>query len=1325
MASGEKKSNLDKWLALKNKSAKTAQKPVGISKAPPTAVIPLSRGQERLWLLQQLYADNPFYNYGHRYQFTGSLVPAQLLASFKVIAKRHQLLEVGFVQQEDGQVIQQLLPERELPAEQHDLSHHTAATQQAALQDITEHFLASKFKLAEDVLLRLCLVKLSDTSYQLLLLMHHIIGDRASLQVLNQEVAQHYQAAVADEGDPLGPLDIQYTDYAYWQRQQQPKAEDLAYWLRQLSGDLPLLELPADYPRPASPLFQGKTLHKSFSPELSEQLRQLAGTHNTTLFVLGLAAFKVLLHRYTSQTDILIGVPFSNRDKAEFEKLIGFFNETLVLRTDLTEEPSFEQLLHQLKQTTLEAFSHRTTPFDLLVQQLKPQRQGTSNPLFQAMFVYNEAGQNLDFGADVQLTEQSLDLGITKFDLTLFLGDTPSGLQASLEFATDIFATDTMERMLGHLEMLLTEIVSNPQGSITTYALLPASEKKQILETWNDTTTELPAADSILDLFEQNVRQYPDKQAVAYGEEQLTYAELSAKVNAVARRLQEMGELKNRLIGLYVTPGTDLLVGILAIQRARAAYLPLDPNYPAERIIYMLADAEVGIVLTQKALLTQLPTHEISVLTFEEVDYQCDSQLDQAVVGTDLAYMIYTSGSTGQPKGVAVSHQNLLSSTAARFHFYDHQPGAFLLLSSFSFDSSVAGIFWAISSGGCLVLAPKGIEQDIGALAEIIERKQITHTLMLPSLYSLLLEFSKPTQLQSLQAVMVAGEACYPDLLRQHLETVPKARLYNEYGPTEGTVWSTAHLLTEADLNGNIPIGRPIPNATNYILDRKLQAVPIGVVGELYIGGEGITNGYWKRDELTTERFLPNPFGEGRLYKTGDRVRYRPDGLIDFLGRVDYQVKIRGHRVELGEIKRLLLKIPLVQDAVVLLGDNQRLMAYLLADEQLNVAGAKHWLTTQLPEYMVPTGWVVMSEFPRLPNGKVDIDVLSDHQETAIVDSADTAPTNELEQQLLDIWKQVLKTDRITVLDNFFELGGDSLRSISIIAKAQKLDIPLAPNHLFEHQSIRDLATFLNGTDEEQAAWSSITPLQKGTSERPLFCVHSGAAHVFFYRGLATHLGEDASVYALQPQGLDGKLERHESIEEMAAFYIGEIKKVQPEGPYTLLGTCFSNAVGLEMAHQLKKSGEEIAHLIFVDSAPAHLTSLRKQEGKRTLHRFSTMLKNGDWPAIAKKIRNRFIVASRKMAVPFKDNQAQELQHTIDNLNELYARYDWEAFDGQIIFIRSSEFAARPDKNFHLEQWTELTKGELKVYEVPGHHLTLFEEPEVEGLAKVLGEVLG
>ena len=722
---------------------------------------------------------------------------------------------------------------------------------------------------------------------------------------------------------------------------------------------------------------------------------------------------------------------------------------------------------------------------------------------------------------------------------------------------------------------------------------------------------------------------------------------------------------------------------------------------------------------------------------------------------TDPAYLIYTSGSTGRAKGVVVEHRNLVASTTARLAYFRHHPGSFLLLSSFSFDSSVAGIFWTLVSGGKLVIPPARSEQDMAGLADLIATQRVTHTLLLPSLYQVLLEETDPARLASLRTVMVAGEACSATVVRRHFATLPAAELINEYGPTEGSVWCTAHRITPADATGGVPIGRPVPNVRNYVLDPRGRALPVGVHGELYLTGPQVTRGYHERPELTAERFptidpsasyAPSSGPEAgagvieegaegvtaqRAYRTGDRVSYRPDGLIDFHGRMDQQVKIRGHRVEPGEVARHLAALPAVREAAVLPhpapGGGLQLIAYYLSDQPLSERGLRMDLQRELPVYFVPSRFVRLEEFPRLPNGKLDRSRLSPP------DAAPPSPTSEAptelpasptEEVLAGIWSDVLGLPTIGRDDNYFDLGGDSLRSIRILTKARKAGLDLSPSYIFQYPTIRELAAVLDRRTTEgrpQATVdSTVVQLNRQAAGDPLFCIHSGGGHVFFYHPLAAALEGHHPVYAIQPTSLEsGGEEVAGSIEEMAASYLQAIRAVKPEGPYHLLGTCFSNMVALEMVHQLRAAGEEVGEIFIADSGPGQLEPLPEVPA-RPIRNLLQQVADGNWRGIKRGVYRRFWHARWAVDKAVQGEEMETLHRTITSLNAIYQAYVRRPIDAPITLIRSSEFAEQEYKDFHLHDWRVLAPAGVRVHVTPATHLNLFASPQVTGLAKIL-----
>jgi len=1874
-----KSSLLGQW---KNRKQKTEATNDILARTATDQLLP-SAGQQRLWFLQQLYPGSSFYQYAHLYKITGKLDTDILIKSFQLLVDHHEILRSNFKSENDT-VLVTLRDQVILPSEMVDLTAVSDSQKKEQVDQLTNTFIQQTFSLEKDLLIRILILKISPTQHHLVLSIHHIIGDRASLLLINEEVFKHYKNL--SQGKTIEhPIEkIQYLDYALWQQKQKLNPLDVSYWMKQLEGELPNLALPLDISRPKTSTYRGAILTRKISSDLSKKVQELATQLEVTPYVLLLSAFKILLFRYTHQTDILVGTPFSNRDKTLLEKMIGFFNETLVIRSQLSDNQSFSDLVKNIKETTLAALTHKNMPFDEVVRQLQPQRYDQINPIFQAMFLYNNAAEIPVSDLALNIEDYSLDLGVSKFDLTLFVNEKKTHLETTIEYATDIFSAATMKRMLGHLENILTEVVKNPDTNVAKIPILSETETRLITQEWNQTQQEIPDYQAIHQVITEVAKKNPDAPAVVFKKDQLTYGQLNERANQIAQLLLQKGIKKDQPVGLLADRSVEMIVGILGILKAGSAYLPLDPTYPSERLEYMIEDAGVAILLSQDHLIETKNNDQITTVGFKEAR-QIDKGtfVDLPVVEAEqMAYLIYTSGSTGQPKGVPISHKNLLHSTLARFSFYPKNLSAFLLLSSFSFDSSIVGIFWTLCAGGKLVLPPRRIEQDIELLSSLIEQNKISHTLLLPSLYAMVLDHVSTDHLAPLRNVMVAGEACPISLVKKHYKKLPTTELYNEYGPTEASVWCIAHRI-HPDEKQYVPIGKAIPNTEIFILDKYRQPVPIGVSGEIYVGGSGLSKGYLGRPELTTSRFVTHPLKPEKIvYQTGDLARYHADGLVEFMGRVDQQVKIRGFRVEPEEIQKVMLESELVREALVVVtkkksGDTKQLSAYFTSDGDGDLTKITPFLAGRLPNYMIPANMILLDEFPRLPNGKINRKKLPEPTTNTGVANDFTAPTTLLETTLAAIWESVLGVDSVGIHDNFFAIGGDSILSIQLVSKARAAGISLRPNQLFEHQSVAALAKsiveeklsspenepiaispidnpveaplsylqnaflfnhqrseedqgqlylefeisgpldintfqeawadsakrhdtmrakiqsdpgqhpkqvitervdfdwqlldwskdteteqqeklaelqtlekntplslvmaptsrmtliqmkeneyllywvchhifldgwscgiilkdalryyegrrsgqpltlaaipnypaflewqkkqedltareywqeeledfshpllfktkelekvttpvyadetlFLSETESNalrtyckeneialsalfQGLWaillanyfqttdvvygvtvsgrftkfpevdkisglfmnilpnrfmvskqsvfsdwlkeiqrsqgqknkfdsfsfeeikraidwpmhgelfhslfifgnflkdrltigsltiedftggfsstyplsirinptatievnwrfdtkmvsknviqyfkdnlqllgirltedhrslkitdlhktivtkikrievglpaasipatvlgpknyvaprnqtefslveiweilfgvpnigvhddyfelggnsllaiqlfteienkmdvvlppatlfkdatiakiaklidgdtetlpedSSLVPLRISGDKPPLFCLHGGGAHVFFYQGLAKNLPENQPVYTLQPPGLDGQGTRHRSIPEMAAHYVEEIQRVQPQGPYHILGTCFSNAVALEIGNLLRAKGATVDKLFIIDSAPVHLFGNDESGKNKTFSRFYDMLKRGDFHRIKDKLTRRFLSRPEKIGTIKKTESESEknLRLTIDSLNKMYADYHWQSYDGKIVFIRSTEFHHRSDKKYHLTQWNKLAKKGIDLHVVDGHHISLFEEPEVKGLAEKIGEVL-
>ncbi|MCO5183624.1 MAG: amino acid adenylation domain-containing protein [Anaerolineae bacterium] len=893
---------------LRGKQAATIQSAIGRKSAEAPSLA--SYGQQRLWYLHQLAPESPAYNMHSAARLTGPLDVDALQHALDDLLQRHTVLRTVFAL-EDGDIIQRILPAAPAQLKQADLRFGTDSALTYATASAQE-----PFDLENGPLFRVHLIRESAETHILLLVIHHIICDEWSTGIIWRELARRYAAHCGVPVAPLLPMPLQFEDYAHWQRSQKwSEQADLTYWREQLDGDLGVLQLPTDRPRPAQQRFDGAVQTHTLDRTTVQKVVALGQTIGATPFMTMLAAFAVLLARYTGQRDIAIGIPITLRSRPELQNLIGFFVNSIVIRVQIEPDMSFMTVLEAVRQTALDGYAHQALPFERLVEALQPERDPSYNPLFQVMAVQLTAPTTDVAFPGLELEPLELDFGASKFDLTLFVTDSAENPVMHLEYSSDLFDASTITRMATHFATLLHSIADDPAQSVGLLTILPTAER-DLLQTWQHADAPEPPAQPAHALIHHHAKATPHAVAVQTATDTMSYAALDSRANYIAHQLIGNGVKPGDFVGICLDRSADLLVALLGVLKSGAAYVPLDPTYPPERLALMQTDSGSRLVITNTAL-----RHLIAAANTLIIDEQTSAAAPAITASIDdPAYMIYTSGSTGRPKGVTVSHRQLTYSTTARFHVYDQPAQRFLLLSSFAFDSSVAGIFWALCQGGTLILPPENATQDTAILAQSIAAHRVTHTLMLPSLYKLLLEYAEPAQLQSLQVVIVAGEACPSALGRLHARVVPHAALYNEYGPTEGTVWSTVYRLPQdgSIVGATAPIGRPIPRMQAYVLDAQLHPVPIGVPGELVIGGAGVVSGYWQRPELSAEKFLPNPFADGMLYRTGDRARWLANGNLEFLGRIDDQVKIRGHRIELGEIEAALTTHPLVEEAAVI-----------------------------------------------------------------------------------------------------------------------------------------------------------------------------------------------------------------------------------------------------------------------------------------------------------------------------------------------------------------------------------------------------------------------
>lgn len=1032
---------------------------------------PLSYGQERIWLQCQVSPNPALFNIAMLARIGGRLDAAALQSSLGEIIRRHEVLRSGFAS-DDGVPRLFYLPDTDFSVERIDLRSLAEEAQNCEIRALSHAEARKPFDLDAPPLMRATLLILGAERHVLLLTIHHIVWDGWSSGLLIEEIARLYEAKTKGGRNPLAPLAVQYGDFAYWHRRlmaSEAGGKQLEYWTRRLAGLPDLLALPTDRPRASKQANRGSRYSWTLSQETLAGLTELARRANTTLFVVLLSAFKTLLFHYSGQTDIAVGTTIAYRTHPELERLVGFFANALVLRTMVEDNPTFETLLGRVHEAAVDAQSNQDAPFETLVEKLATKRGLSHNPLFQIAFVHHNIPiERLSLSnLTIDVEEVSTDSAV--FDLVLHVFNETPGLRLRFEYDLDLFDEATIAGMAAHFTALVQNILQTPARRIAALRLSNSEERLRIVAASEGDPLPASASELLHHWIGGSAR--GDRVAVSAGGLSLTYDELSARSNRIAHWLQRLGVGPDTPVGVLLEPSVELVAAIVGVSKAGGAFVPLDPAYPPGRIDYVLSDAKAGTLLTTRELASSLGdiSTPLAILDANILDALPDAPVASRVSPENIAYIIYTSGSTGRAKGVMATHRNAVASTRARMRRYAAPVSGFLLLSSISFDSSLAGLFWTLFQGGRLHIPPEAMRRDPGALARLIEREGISHLLCLPSLYSALLQVTTPASGASLRCCIVAGEVCKRDVVDGHFAKLPHAALFNEYGPTECSVWSTVHEIAEdEDRSKPVGIGRAIPGARTYVVGPDGDLSPAGLVGELYVGGPGVTRGYHDRPDLTAEKFVPDPFSDRgeRLYRTGDRVRRRRDGGLEFLGRFDEQIKLRGYRIDPREIEDVLSSCPSVSNAAVVVHaekrDSARLVAYVVSesDSRAIEAEVRRHVAQNLPAFMAPDAIVVLDVFPRLPNGKVDRSALFEPVVAAMEPPLENeGHTSAIEFLLADIWRVVLGVEEIGRNDNFFDLGGNSLSAIQVVARAQQLfgkDIPITT--LFEGGTLGEFA---------------------------------------------------------------------------------------------------------------------------------------------------------------------------------------------------------------------------------------------------------------------------
>ncbi len=1285
--------------------------------------VQLSSGQRRLWFLDRVAPQNPVYNVPTAFRIRGQLNVPAFHRALTEIVRRHEILRTTFTQR-NGDPFQVVAEHADVALSVIDHENRCDASLKArAIEEARR-----PFDLERGPLMRVVLFRVGAEDHLVLITMHHIICDGWSMGILFRELSSLYAAAIRNTPAFLPDLPVQYADYSAWQRERldggalQPQMD---FWWQHLQGAPTVFELPSDRPRPPAPAYGGGILNIAIGPPVSDALDEIAQSESTTPFVLMLAAYATLLHRYSGQLDFIVGCPVSNRNRSELEPLIGFFPNTLPLRIRISGEMSFLTLLRNVRQLAADAFANAEAPFETIAGALGSSRS-PHNPLFQVAFMMqDQAPSRITFG-DIEITPIELDLGTSKCDLTLVGAKAPDGFNVTFEYAADLFDSGTIRRMMTHFETLLDAISSNPEASLSDLPLMKPAEEQRVLNEWSATSTA-PKIDTrtLQELFEEHAKHQPEAPALVFGSTTTMYGELNRQANRIAHALRQSGAGPGALIAIALQRSPALIAAILGVLKSGAAYLPLALDHPADRITFQIEDANPMMLITAPENRSALPraAQQLEWLDISNLPRQ-DADPVPVAQPSDVAYVIYTSGSTGKPKGAMLEHRGLTNLAMAQQSMFELGPGCRVLqFAPPTFDASVWELAMALGSGGCLCLG-SGAAFLPEELSRTLQQQRVTTVTLPPSILRTL----SPADLPELRTIISAGEDC-PDALAR-LWSHGRS-FFNAYGPTETTVCAT--VLRYSGSSQRMSIGRPLPNVRTYILDPQMRPMPPGVPGELHIGGAGVARGYLKRAELTRTRFVANPFEPhgGRLYKSGDAARYLPDGEIEFLGRIDGQVKIRGHRIEPGEIEARLESHPEVRQSAVVVREEQgrdpRLVAYFVpfaaapGSEELRTFAAQ-----TLPAYMVPSAFVPLPDLPVNSSGKIDRRLLAQKEITAH-HTGSTAPRDDLERSIAEIWSEVLCLPSVGVSDNFFELGGNSLMAVNLMARiAARTGCDLPVTALFQAGTVEQIARCIRERADTENASGGVIRLQPRGSKPPLILVPPAGGSVICYSDMARLFSPDQPVLGVEPvRGLAPA----ESVELLAARYIEELDSAVLNGPLQLAGWSFGGNVAFEMARQLAQLGRRPDLVILLDSYAAHKSKEPDDEDiLLEIARVQALARGLELQMDRRRLR-RLKGPDRALLIAEHMNQHSGLSpETIaGELRTIHQRFrtDMRAarryvpgyYGGRVALLRAS---ARRWSGDH--GWSAICPN-LELHDIPGGHRTLLTQPHVAAVVGMMREV--
>lgn len=1321
-----------------------------------SSIYPASPGQMRLWFLENFEPENRAYNLPFDYHIKGELDESILEKTIDLLIKRHESLRT-IIQSSGGEPFQKVLEHIPFHLKVENLEHLTNEDKDALTAQYSKENEMHIFDLGKGPLFICRLVKISVTESILLINMHHAISDGWSVKILVDEMGLIYTALKQQKPVPLSQLPITNTDHSVWQNnwlKSEACKKQLDYWMGELNGVPELLQLPMDFPRPKNQTYDGDEVQFTIDQDITQQLVNFSKKHDGSLFVTLLSIFNTLISRYSSQEEFVIGIPISGRIYEEEESLVGMVINNFPLRITPLDQMTFPEMFEMCMKKFYQAYENQLLPIDRIVEELKVTRTPNISPLFQVMFNLLDM-----FDEEIPLADSKMEVidrrrHISQFDLSLHIYETKKTLNCVLEYNTNLFKRSRIERMAGHFLEMVKSLMIEPEQKLKNIPILTEKEKEVILGEWNATTVEFPREKCIHQLFEDQVLKTPNITAIRDDRKKVTYTELNEKSNKLARYLHDSGAVEGSLVSICMERSTDILVALLAVLKAGCTYIPLDPIYPKDRLALILEDGNPALMITEKKLLESLPQTKTKNIFIEEYEAYKDysgENTDFSVTPNTVAYLIYTSGSTGKPKGVQLEHFSVVNFLASMAK----QPGitpedVILAVTTISFDIAGLEMYLPILYGASIFIASQETSMNPDLLIQKIEESKATILQATPVTFRMLnsAEWKGAKGLK----ILCGGEAMPKELAYDLISKC--GELWNMYGPTETTVWSTVEKveINENDKIGYINLGRPIDNTFIYVLNTEFQPVPIGYPGELFIGGDGLARGYFNLPAMTQEKFLPDPFSDipgARMYRTGDLVQQTEEGKLEFLNRVDSQVKIRGFRIELGEIESAISQYSTIKNNVTIVREDtpgdKKLVAYIIKEEEeIDIAELRMFLKTKIPDYMVPSAFVFIDQFPLTPNGKIDRKVLPSPVEAPQQAKDYIEPNTETEKKLAAIWSDVLKIKQIGTDEDFFEIGGHSMVAVTLMVKIEKqLGVRLPLAILFDHSNIHDMALLID-KKSEQVNWGSLVPIRSKGTKKPLYLVHGAGLNLLLYTTIVAGLDPDQPVFGLQAKGLDGVDEPLYTIEEIAAYYNEEILKIDQSGSYALAGFSMGGQLAYEMAKQLVEAGYKVSFLGVFDTVSENVSDRHIPFFKRyrlriirfynqVMWTIGTFLKKPldqkfgfvlmKWKSLKQKITKDDYTIKPEGASLGKQSELPKYLHKVHRANYIALdRYILPPYPGKLTLFRAMHqtfYIADPVKY----GWAEYVK-EMQILDIPGEHSTIFAPPNDVLFAKELQKCL-